>query len=126
MSILRKRPWYADSNAPRLTSVGLVLIAVVATLDSVIIPDLGFAFLYLIPLCIAAAFMSKWQIVLVAAICATFAAHFSNFSTNPEQLARWFSSFIAYVFVALIIRQIAIVNRAASRHLDDLEQEISL
>jgi two-component system, LuxR family, sensor kinase FixL len=126
MPILRERPWYADGNAQRLTSFGLVLIAVIAIFDSVLIPDLGLGFLYFIPLCIAAAFMSSWQIVVVAAICAMFGGAFSHLQTDPERVSRCLISFGAFVFVAIVIRRIAVVNRSASRHLNDLEQEVSL
>jgi len=126
MPILRERPWYADNNAQRLTSFGLILIAVIAIFDAVLIPDLGLGFLYFIPLCIAAAFMSTWQIAVVAAICAIFAGAFSHLESDPARVSRCLIGFVAFVFVAIVIRRITVVNRSASRHLNNLEREVSL
>ncbi len=127
MRILREHPWYADANAPRLTSLALVLIAVIAVLDAVLIPDLGFAFLYFIPIFVAAAFMSHWwQIFIISAICSAFAEGFSSFEAGPDRIVRVALAFLSYIFVAVMSRKLAVFSRAASRQLSQFAEEASL
>jgi two-component system, LuxR family, sensor kinase FixL len=126
MQMLHEHPWYADGNAQRLTSFAFVLIAVIAAIDSVLIPDVGLGFLYFIPLCVAAAFMSRWQILIVATICTIFSEAFSSFPAGPDRIPRVFFGFLSYTFVAVMIREMAVFSRAASRRLNEIEQEVSL
>jgi PAS domain S-box-containing protein len=126
MQMLREHPWYADGNAQRLTSFAFVLIAVIAAVDSVLILDVGFGFLYFIPLCVAAAFLSRWQILIVAAICTAFTEGFASFQDGPERIPRVVSAFLAYTFVAFVMRKVTVFSRVASRRLNELEQEVSL
>lgn len=126
MQMLRERPWYAAGNEQRLTLFALAVIAVIAALDSVVIPNLGFGFLYLIPLCLAAVFMSPWQIVVVSGVCTAFVEGFSRLPAGAERIPRVIFGFLGFTFVALMIREMAAYRRTASRHLGELEQEVSL
>jgi PAS domain S-box-containing protein len=126
MQMLREHPWYADGNSQRLTSLAFVLIAVIAAVDSVLILDVGLGFLYFIPLCVAAAFLSRWQVLILATICTAFTEAFSSFPAGPERIPRIVFSFLGYTLVALVIRELAVFTRAASRRLNELEQEVSL
>ncbi len=127
MRILREHPWYAEANGQRLTSLALALIAVIAVLDALLIPDLGLGFLYFIPIFVAAAFMSHWwQILVISGICSAFAEGFSSFEAGPDRIARVALGFLSYVFVAVMSRRLAVFSRAAARRLSQLEEEASL
>src|SRR6266496_500749 len=129
MQMLREHPWYAEGNSQRLTSLAFVLVAIIAAVDSVLVIDVGFGFLYLIPLGIAAAFLSRWQIVILSVICTAFAEAFAvAFSTLPHvagRIPRIVFSLVGYTFVTIVIRELVAVGRAASRRMSDLEEEAS-
>jgi PAS domain-containing protein len=128
MQILSERPWYASGNAPRLTSLAFALIAVIAIVDAAVVPYFGFGVLYLIPLSVAAVFLSRLQILIVAAICAAFSEYFSGLPADfaDERVLRIVFSFTAYVFVAVMVREMSAHRRAATLHLDELEREVSV
>ncbi|MGH9521379.1 MAG: hypothetical protein ACRD3E_02470 [Terriglobales bacterium] len=126
MPLLKARPWYAAANSVRLTSICFVAIAIIATVDAFIVPVLGLGFLYLVPLALSAAFLSRWQLLLVAAICTAFWEGFSNLPYTQAWPLRDAFVFLAFSFVSLLVRDMVVFRRAASRRIEDLEHEIEL
>ena len=125
MVLVKNQPWYAAANSQRLTSISLILIAIIATVDSFIVPAIGLELLYLVPLATAAAFASRWQLLVLSAICTAFAEGFS-FTYTEAWLVRVIFIFAGYAFVALLVREMVVYRRAAARRIEDLQQELSL
>jgi PAS domain-containing protein len=124
MRILRARPWYSEANAQRLVSLCFSLIALVAAGQAILLPYLGFGYVYLILLAVASAFLSPWQIVAISAITTCFAEGLSHLEPGPERIPRVVFIFSSYVVVSLLIREMAVYRRSASKRLQDLEAEI--
>lgn len=124
MGFFKEKPWYAAGNSQRVTSVCFVVIAVIAITDAILLPPVGLGMLYLIPLAVAAVFASRWQIIILAAICSAFWEAFSNLPAGPERIARLIFIFISYSFVAVLINRIAVHGRAATRRYKEVESDI--
>lgn len=123
MKLLRAKPWYSEANAQRLVSVCFLAIALLGIANAVIWLNLGFAFLYLLPLVLAAPFLSRWQLVAISGICTVFAEGFSHLLDGYLWVPRAACIFITYTFVALLVRELVVYRRAASRRLQELEAD---
>lgn len=125
MKLLREHPWYSEANAQRLVSLCFCTIALIGVLNAVLLLFAGIDFLYLIPLVIVAPFLSRWQLLVITLICTTFAEGFSHLPGGPERILRVAFIFVAYGFVAFLVRALVIYRRAASRELKQMNMELS-
>ena len=126
MQLIPEHPWFAEANSQRLTSLAFILIAAIATIDSVIVVSIGLGFLYLIPLSIASAFLSRWQILILATICTAFCEAFSDLPAGVERIPRVAFVFMTYTLISLLVREMVVFRRAASRRLRELEHEVAI
>lgn len=124
MPLLKKRPWYDPENSQRLTSICLIVIVIIATVDAFTVPVLGMGFLYLIPLSLAAAFWSRWQLVVMGVICTAFWDGFSNLPYTEIWLLRDAFVFLSFVFVTFLVNDMVVYRRAASSRIEGLEHEV--
>lgn len=69
---------YSPSNRTRFLLLGGLLIIANALLD-LVTPDVPVGFLYLFPVLLVAGFLPRWQIAIVAALCAVLTALFSDY-----------------------------------------------
>lgn len=126
MSLLKKRPWYDPENSQRLTSICLIVIVIIATVDAFTVPVLGTGFLYLIPLALAAAFWSRWQLVVMAVICTAFWDGFSNLPYTEIWLLRDAFVCMSFVFVTFLVNDMVVYRRAATSRIVELEHEVQV
>lgn len=124
MALLKASPWYEEANSPRLTALAFLSIAGAATVDAIVVPPVGISYFYLVPISIAAAFLSRSQILLLAVICAGFSEAFSFPPFDVGQIPRLGFIFVGYTFTALLVRNMVRYRRAASRHVRELEREL--
>lgn len=75
--LVLERVWNAKNRNPVLAISGAIILAI-AALDWWTKPYLSLAFLYLFPLLLAAAFLPRWLVVLLALVCAALAEAFSS------------------------------------------------
>src|SRR5574340_900859 len=113
MRLIRESPWYAEANRERLLAAAAILAVAIALVDWATVLSLGLGFLYFFPIVLAAAFLNRWQIVVVALICAVWREAFSNLSAGPERLPRMAFVFLAFLFVGFFVREMVIYRRAA-------------
>ena len=125
MGFLKEKPWYAAANSQRVTTLCFVIIALIAVADAVLLPPVGLGLLYLIPLAMAAAFVSRWQLLFLVAICTVFWEAFSNLPDGPSRVVRVVFVLLSYAFVMLLINGSAVYRRAAVRRLDEFEEQIT-
>ena len=125
MRLIKEHPWYSEANEQRLVFVCFFSIAVIAAINAVLLLDLGLAFLYLVPLTIAAAFFSRWQLLPICLICALFAVGLSHEPIEVERMPRATVIFASYVFVGFIVRNLVVNRRAEARRLLEVEGELS-
>ena len=126
MPVIKGNRWFADENSQRVTLACFVAIAAIAFVDAVFVLPLGFGLLYLIPLCIAAAFVSRWQAIVLVAICTAFWEAFSNLPGETERFVRAGFVFVGYSFVTILVNRLAVHGRAASRRLHELDDDLSI
>jgi PAS domain S-box-containing protein len=126
MKLRGQNPWYAEANRARCLTFATVLITVIAVVDWFTIPTLGLGFLYFFPLLLASAFLSRWQILSLALVCAALREMFAYFPPGPEMWLRIVFVYVAYAVVGILIRDMVVYRRAALRHLRDLEREVAL
>ena len=125
MKLIRSRPWYGEGNSHTIVAAAFLAIAVIAIVDSVVIPFVGFGYIYLIPMTVAAVFLSRWQIVTIAAICTMFAEGFAKLPEGWERYPRVLFMFIAYLLVGFLVRELAVYSRSASRRISELERDFA-
>jgi len=119
-----KAPWYAEENRIRCLVVAAAFVVVIAVADWFIAPDVGLDFLYFFPIILASAFLSRWEIVSLALICAALRDLYMP--ANLEKWPRLVFVYAAYVFVGLFVRKTVNFHRAAQRHLQNFERELRL
>jgi len=123
MKLLRAKPWYSEANAQRFVSLCFLAIALLGIANAIVWLNLGFAFLYLVPLVLAAPFLSRWQAIAIAGICTVFAEGFSHLLDGYLWIPRAACIFITYTFVALLVREMTVYRRAAALRLQELEAD---
>lgn len=123
-AMTNKAPWYAEEKRVRCLIVAAALVVVIAVADWFIAPDVGLGFLFFFPLILASAFLSRWQIVSLALICAALRDLYMP--ANLEKWPRLVFVCAAYVFVGLFVRETVTYRRAAQRHLQNFERELKL
>ncbi|HXR34846.1 MAG TPA: hypothetical protein VN754_02810, partial [Candidatus Binataceae bacterium] len=72
------------TDGPARVAIAAALIFVIAVIDWRVDLNIGFGFLYLLPVLLVGSVLSRWQIVLTALLC-TFLADF--FDPFPFTLA---------------------------------------
>lgn len=117
-----KAPWYAEKNRVRCLIAAAALVVVIAVADWFIVPDVGLSFLCFFPLILASAFLSRWQIVSLAFICAALRDLFMP--ANLEKWPRLVFVSAAYIFVGLFVRGTVTYRRTAQRHVLNFEREL--
>lgn len=125
MKILRVRPWYSEANEQRLVPLCFFVILFIAAINSILLLNIGLAFLYLLPLAVAAAFLSQKQIVVISLICTLFADGLSRLDDGALHIVRGLVIFVTYTFVAFVIREMVVYRRSAAKRLQELDAELS-
>jgi PAS domain S-box-containing protein len=81
-----ERLWHAPNRTPILTISG-VIILIVAAVDWWTKPYISLGFLYLFPVMFAAAFVPRWLVALLGALCAMLAEIFSSLEPSFVRLS---------------------------------------
>ena len=81
-----ERVW-EGSNRTAVLTASAIIILLVALADWWTKPFVGFGFLYLFPIMLAAGFLPRWAIALLGAGCAALSEMFSSLGRSPVRLA---------------------------------------
>src|SRR5208337_727125 len=73
---------YSEENRKRLLIAAAVLIVAIAVVDWQTKPFISIGFLYLFPILLVAGFLPRWQITLIALVCAVLQELFSELPSN--------------------------------------------
>jgi len=110
---------YSPENRRRFLAFGGLLIVVIAILDSVT-PHVPLGFLYLFPVLLIAGFLSRREIILVAALCALLTALFSDYHLS-EALSFSVMSWMGIAGTGLFVSEIVVSRERTLEHQQELQ-----
>ncbi len=116
---------YSEDNRKRFLIAAGILIAVIAVIDWQTKPFISIGFLYLFPIMLVAGFLPRWQITLVALVCAVLQELFSELPSN-EAVTRLLMASAGFVGTGLFVSEIIRNRQMALNHLAEVETQIGL
>jgi two-component system, LuxR family, sensor kinase FixL len=104
----------------------VLMIGVIGYFDANTPAEIPLGFLYLIPMIIAGASLSRWETATVAVLCAWLAEAFDAFLWGPNTgLPRDLLYFSGFLSMGLFMHEVARGRRTSARHLRELEGEMN-
>ena len=115
----------AEQRRTYLTTAG-VLVLTIALADWLIVPNIALGFLYIFPIMLAAPFLTRSQILLLAAVCTVLRQRFAPGSIDFESIPRGIAVMTAFSGVGLYVREIARNRSNAVRDLKEIQRQALL
>ena len=116
---------YSESNRKRFLVAALILVAAIAIIDWQTKPFISIGFLYLFPILLVAGFLPRWQIILLALICAVSQELFSELPSS-EAIYRLLMASAGFTGTGLFVSEIVRNRQRALDHLAEVEKQVSL
>ena len=116
---------YSAENRKRFLAAAALLIVAIAVVDWRTKPFISIGFLYLFPILLVAGFLQRWQITLVALVCAVLQELFSELPSN-EAITRLLMASIGFVGTGLFVSEILRNRQMTLDHLVEVETQIGL
>lgn len=116
---------YSHENRARFLSAAAILIVVIAVVDWSTKPFISIGFLYLFPILLVAGFLPRWQITLVALVCAVLQELFSELPSN-EAITRLLMASAGFVGTGLFVSEIIRSRQMTMIHLVEVETQVAL
>ncbi len=116
---------YSENNRRRFLVAAAVLIVVTAVVDWRTKPFISIGFLYLFPILLIAGFLPRWQIIIVALVCAVLQELFSELPSN-EAITRLLMASAGFVGTGLFVSEIIRNRQMALDHLAEVETQVGL
>lgn len=116
---------YSRSNRSAFLVAAAVLIAAIATVDWFTKPYISIGFLYLFPIMLIAGLLSRWQIVVVALVCAILQELFSELPSS-EAITRLLMASAGFVGTGLFVSEISRNRQIALDHVEEVETHAKL
>jgi PAS domain S-box-containing protein len=116
---------YSEDNRKRLLFVAAILIVVIAVIDWQTKPFISIGFLYLFPILLVAGFLPRWQITVVALVCAVLQELFSELPSN-EAVTRLLMASTGFVGTGLFVSELIRNRQVTLEHLKEVETQIGL
>jgi two-component system, LuxR family, sensor kinase FixL len=116
---------YSEGNRRRFLIASAILVVAIAIIDWQTKPFISIGFLYLFPILLVAGFLPRWQIVLLALICAVLQELFSELPSS-EAIYRLLMASAGFVATGLFVSEIIRNRQMALNHLNEVEKQIQL
>jgi two-component system, LuxR family, sensor kinase FixL len=116
---------YSDRNRTPFLIAAAFVIAMIATIDWLTKPYISIGFLYLFPIMLIAGFLTRWQIVLVALVCAVLQELFSELPSG-EAITRLLMASAGFVGTGLFVSEIIRSRQMALEHVVEIETHSKL
>ncbi len=118
----------AYSRSDRTTAVAVAgfLIATIAFADSRFQPGFSLGFFYLIPILIAALYVSRTELFVLAATCTALREILGPFENDFGIVVRSGIGMLAYFGSGLFVEELARRRRRTIKHLKELEEQMKL
>ena len=116
---------FAPANRTTLLTVAGFMVAAIAVADWLTKPYISLGFLYLFPIIIVGAFLSRTQTIGVALVCTVLQEAFSNLPES-EAIFRLLLSSAGFSGTGLFISELLRNRRIVLQHVEELESEVKL
>jgi len=116
---------YSEANRRRLVITAAILVVTIAVIDWQTKPFISIGFLYLFPILLVAGFLPRWQIVLLALVCAVLQELFSELPSS-EAVYRLLMASAGFIGTGLFVSEIIRNRQMAVDHLAEVEKQVSL
>ena len=116
---------YTEDNRKRFLVAAAILIVAIAVVDWQTKPFISIGFLYLFPILLIAGFLPRWQITVVALVCAVLQELFSELPSN-EAITRLLMASAGFVATGLFVSEIIRNRQVTLNHLKEVETQIGL
>jgi PAS domain S-box-containing protein len=116
---------YTEHNRKRFLVAAAILIVAIAVVDWQTKPFISIGFLYLFPILLIAGFLPRWQITVVALVCAVLQELFSELPSN-EAITRLLMASAGFVATGLFVSEIIRNRQVTLNHLKEVEKQIGL
>ena len=116
---------YSSKNRTLFLIAAAILIVVIATIDWLTKPYISIGFLYLFPIMLVAGFLRRWQIVIVALVCAVLQELFSELPSG-EAITRLLMASTGFVGTGLLVSEIIRSRQMALEHVEEVETQSKL
>jgi len=116
---------YSRNNRKGFLVAAAILIVAIAVVDWQTKPFISIGFLYLFPILLVAGFLPRWQIALVALVCAVLQELFSELPSN-EAATRLFMASAGFVATGLFVSEIIRNRQMTLDHLVEVQRQIGL
>jgi two-component system sensor kinase FixL len=111
---------YSSKNRTPFLIAAALLIAVIAIIDWLTKPYISIGFLYLFPILLIAGFLPRWQIVLVALVCAVLQELFSELPSS-EAVTRLVMASAGFIGTGLFVSEIFRNRQMALEHVEEVD-----
>ena len=106
--------------------IAALMIGLIAVIDAHVGEQIPLGFLYLGPMLVVGAALSRYEIIGVAVICTWLAEAFDEFIWGPNTgLPRDVLYFAAFLCMGLFMHQVASSRRLSSQHMRQIENEMT-
>jgi two-component system, LuxR family, sensor kinase FixL len=103
-----------------------LMIGLIAVIDSHTTAELPLGFLYLTPMLVVGASLSRWEIAAAAGICSWLAEAYDAFPWGPNTgLPRDLLYFAAFFSMGLFMHEVTRSRKLSARHVRELEAEMT-
>jgi PAS domain S-box-containing protein len=116
---------YSESNRRRFLVAAAILVTAIAVIDWQTKPFISIGFLYLFPILLVAGFLPRWQIVLLALVCAVLQELFSELPSS-EAIYRLLMASAGFTGTGLFVSEIIRNQKMALDHLAEVERQVAL
>jgi two-component system, LuxR family, sensor kinase FixL len=116
---------YSEHNRKRFLVAAAILIVAIAVVDWQTKPFISIGFLYLFPILLIAGFLPRWQITVVALVCAVLQELFSELPSN-DAITRLLMASAGFVATGLFASEIIRNRQVTLNHLKEVETQIRL
>jgi two-component system, LuxR family, sensor kinase FixL len=116
---------YNEGNRRRFLVAAAILIVGIAIVDWQTKPFISIGFLYLFPILLLAGFLPRWQMILVALVCAVLQELFSELPSS-EAIYRLLMASAGFIGTGLFVSEIIRNRQLALDHLAEVEREVNL
>jgi PAS domain S-box-containing protein len=126
MKLSRLSEFYAETNRVGLLATAFSLLIAIAIADYFLLPTIPFGAFYILPILLAAGFLSRWQLLFLALVCAMMREVLGPFPMGLVSVPRVLMGFIAFVGAGLFVNELARNRQIALTHIKQIQEETQL